>query len=973
MFKKLTGIFYLILLVFICNRSVAQKSYLSKGKEFWISVMSSGAGIAPIVVYITSDVSTCGKIEIPLGTFSQNFSIAADSTLAITLPLGAAYVDINDYDSIVNKGVHIVANDSVLVYLSHAKTLSFDSELIYPISVLDTSYVVVSYHEPMGNAIFSSQFSIAATQNNTSVWITPSETILGGSLAFPPSRTKGVPFNLIMNAGQVYIGISKASLTGSTIKADKPIAVFAGATATYVGGCNAADHLCEQILPNNLYGLHYITAPYQSRAGGDMYRITAFDNATTLTINGGAPINMNASQWKDTILTTASEILSNKKIAVAQLARGQGCDGLVGDPFMILLHPVTEMNTKSLFYMANNSSFFTAKYVNVITATANTTNVFLNGVSIGASFTAVASNPLYSYAQVAVPWGANEITCAQGFLANAYAFGGFVSYGHVLGDISNTPNTSSQILTTCSGTSVTLSASPGSAYTWLPASNLNCSTCASVIANPTSTTNYTVSFISTAGCPDTLCFTVHVDSLPNASITHLSAVCLGASPFNLVAADTGGVWSGSGITNTLLGTFSPSLAGVGTHTVIYSINNGCVSSDTATINIISVADASVNSAGPFCENDPSLTLTAVAPGGVWSGPGIINTATGIFNPFNAGAGTHIITYSIGGVCGDTGSVLITVHALPTTSVTGPVSICKGDSVILTASGGGTYLWSNGSVDSIIRFLPSAAGSYSYSVSISNANCSAMDSFSFSVVAPPIVNAGPDDTICSGLTVNLTGSGSASYLWNTGATTSSILVSPLTDSTFMLIGYSGTCSDTDWVNLIVYNPTVVSAGMDVFINKGESVSLNPSGGGVYAWTPSEGLSCNNCVSPVASPDETTIYVVTVTNEYGCVVIDSVTVFVSENCSGNFFIPNAFSPNGDGQNDNLKAYGNCIKQMLFSVYNRWGEKVFETNNTIDAWDGSYKGVEMQTGIYVYNLYVQPESGEAIVKSGNISLIR
>jgi gliding motility-associated-like protein len=90
-------------------------------------------------------------------------------------------------------------------------------------------------------------------------------------------------------------------------------------------------------------------------------------------------------------------------------------------------------------------------------------------------------------------------------------------------------------------------------------------------------------------------------------------------------------------------------------------------------------------------------------------------------------------------------------------------------------------------------------------------------------------------------------------------------------------------------------------------------------------------------------------------------------------GEVFIPTAFSPNKDGNNDLECVFGNCIQSMVFKIYNRWGEMVFESTEPATCWDGTYKGKELNTGVFVYYLNATLTTGEVITKKGNLSLFR
>nr|MBA3706100.1 gliding motility-associated C-terminal domain-containing protein [Bacteroidota bacterium] len=139
-----------------------------------------------------------------------------------------------------------------------------------------------------------------------------------------------------------------------------------------------------------------------------------------------------------------------------------------------------------------------------------------------------------------------------------------------------------------------------------------------------------------------------------------------------------------------------------------------------------------------------------------------------------------------------------------------------------------------------------------------------------------------------------------------------------------------------------------------------------------WTPTLGLNCSTCTNPIAGPSQTTQYCVTVSNTNGCTDNACVTVTVDVHC-GEVFVPNAFSPNNDGENELECVYGKCIQKMTFIIFDRWGEKVFETSDVKQCWDGSYKGNIMNTAVFVYYLKATLITGEEIMKKGNISLVR
>jgi gliding motility-associated-like protein len=168
---------------------------------------------------------------------------------------------------------------------------------------------------------------------------------------------------------------------------------------------------------------------------------------------------------------------------------------------------------------------------------------------------------------------------------------------------------------------------------------------------------------------------------------------------------------------------------------------------------------------------------------------------------------------------------------------------------------------------------------------------------------------------------------------------------------------------------------VNAGPDVEINLGESTTFNPTNtaGTVssFLWTPPVALSCDNCEKPDAGPTETTTYTLTVTDDAGCSASDALIVSVS---APELLVPTAFSPNGDGVNERFRALNQNIDRYNLQVYNRWGEKVFETSVPGDGWDGVFKGVQQELGVYVWTCQYQLKGQTKLnLVKGNVTLMR
>ena len=149
------------------------------------------------------------------------------------------------------------------------------------------------------------------------------------------------------------------------------------------------------------------------------------------------------------------------------------------------------------------------------------------------------------------------------------------------------------------------------------------------------------------------------------------------------------------------------------------------------------------------------------------------------------------------------------------------------------------------------------------------------------------------------------------------------------------------------------------------------------GYAYKWLPTAGLSNPTTSNPIARPDTTTVYTVEVFDPEvpNCKVERTFKVIVEELfCEHPYvYIPNTFTPNGDGQNDELKVYGRYIEELNLQVFNRWGELIFETQDQNEGWDGSYEGEQNWPEVFVYQIYVKCIDGQEFKTKGDITLVK
>lgn len=405
----------------------------------------------------------------------------------------------------------------------------------------------------------------------------------------------------------------------------------------------------------------------------------------------------------------------------------------------------------------------------------------------------------------------------------------------------------------------------------------------------------------------------------------------------------------------------------GIYTVTITDAGGCSAVDTVLISEPAALSTTVTSTNSCASSGiASVNVSGGTPSYsfLWSNGNSTSTATGL------SSGNYSVTITDGNGCTSTASVTINSGTPPAATISAAnTTICSGASTTLSVTGGNSYSWNTGQTTSSIIISPT--GTSSYTVVVDSSGCTDTATVVVTVSSPPIASAA-SATVCSGDVAILSASGGGNYSWNTGATTSSINVSIA--GNYSVIVSVGNCSDTATASVTANPNPVASASSDTTITTGNAATLSASGGGTYLWS-----SGNTDSLITVSPNTTTQYCVVVANSFGCDDTNCVTVTVKDpDCSNQniLFLPNAFSPNDDNSNDLLRFYISnlyCVETYELILYNRWGEKVFETDDTNFQWDGTYNGKKLNTAVYVYIMKINFKDGNEDIRKGNISLIK
>jgi gliding motility-associated-like protein len=390
---------------------------------------------------------------------------------------------------------------------------------------------------------------------------------------------------------------------------------------------------------------------------------------------------------------------------------------------------------------------------------------------------------------------------------------------------------------------------------------------------------------------------------------------------------------------------------------------------------------------------------------LWS-PGLGLSDSTIHNPNIQITQNETFQLIVNHICQDTVTVHVSVSQI--TAETDSLIITCSDIPLFLLQGntngtGNHFIWSsnthfsdtlNPSVyDSSLTIYPNPSVQHFFFKVVNADGCIATDSVLI-VVSDQTIQLSSDTFICQTDTISLRASNlfplnAMDYYWSPTAfilgkpDSAYIQVTPRKTTTYSItaINDSG-CVFTDsiTVNVSTLNDSIlhISALSDsVLLGFGTELMISPDLGYVYDWSPKETVENPNESTTLVYPNQTTTYTSQVTdpNNSNCSYKKEITVYAYEiNCGEpDIFIPNAFSPNGDGQNDAFKITGDVIETMELEIYNRWGELVFETDQPIMGWDGTFNGTRVEPNVYVYQINITCIDQRRFSKKGNITVIR
>lgn len=546
----------------------------------------------------------------------------------------------------------------------------------------------------------------------------------------------------------------------------------------------------------------------------------------------------------------------------------------------------------------------------------------------------------------------------------------------------------------CSGAAIQLNGSTSStgtvSYAWTGPGGYASS--AQNPANATAAGTYTLT-VTENGCQSAASSTtVVINAVPVAIASNAGPFCNGA-PIQLNGSTTSTgtasyAWTGpGGYTSAMQNPTNATAAG--TYSLMVTVN-GCQSAASSTVvNISSTPPATAANTGPYCAGAAiQLNGSTTASGTntyAWTGPGGFTSS--VQNPTNAtAAGTYTLIVTSNGCPSAAATTNVTIKPVPMATAGNSGPYC-GAAIQLTGStstaGTPAYSWTGpGGYTSSVQNPGNATAAGAYSLVVTIDGCAGAAATTQVVVNPvPVAAASNGGPYCAGEAIQLSGSssvgGTNTYTWAgpNGFTSAAQNVANATEAgTYTLVVTNNGCTGTPATTVVsVYPNPDVTAGNTGPYYPGQPTQLNATttvtGAVTYAWSGPGGY-----VSTQPDPSNAVtegIYTVVLTDANGCTATSSTMISFSNN--GFLIVPNVFTPNGDGKNDVFLIQQAGIKDLRCSIFNRWGELVYEITTKDGTWDGKSGDREVSDGVYFYVLEASDYLGKKFSEKGNVHIAR
>ena len=1042
----------------------------------------------PIILRMTAfSVAANVTISQPANpSFSTiNVSIPANSSISVDLTNQINFIESKPAGQVLNTGLLIASSVAITAYYEEASSSNPEMFVLKGNNALGDNFFIPAQNI-MSNWDFYafppvipySSFDIVATEDNTSIIITPANNIVG--------HNAGIAFTVVLNKGQVYSAAAVSRLPndhlmGSTVRSNKKIAITIKDDS--IGGDGYAgclDLAGDQIVPLALVGTKYISLPgFLNNPSGkptDHLFIMATDDNTSININGALVATINKGQtYHDSSNNEVKYLVTGKPTYALHLS-GFGCE--VGHA---LLPQIECTGSQKIAFTRSNSSTL---YMNILVPSGYENQFKFNGnttMITPSKFNVVPfSGGLWKYAQILVDvselsvgaaaivensgiefhlsiihgdaiTGArygyfsdfnklnvtatsnavNENICAKNDLKFFTNFNNALSVhfnwtgpngfsdttaNPILSNITTSgtglytltatkfscnavsvplnivvnpiPNPS---LTTnapfCSGKLLSIIANyTGGSFTWTGPNGFSSSYAVNYITNATSNVNGYYKVVTTANsCSSTDSILVIINETPTSQLTvNNNNICVGKlleiKNSNLTP-NTTYTWvlpNGSNISSQNISIAAAKLSDGGKYILTASTAN-CSSKDSATISVIATPKPILTTNAPVCSGN-NLSVNANFTGGSfnWLGPNGFNStnATNNIDSVILLANGYYKVITTVGTCISNDSILVVIHPTPLAKITvinnnacllQPVQLINSK---IVANSNCKWLLPNGS-NTPNQNINISSVSYTdtgrYILTVFTADCSASDT-AFVLVKPiPKVQFVAIADVCSNVptfslsaseTTGIAGNGGVFTglgVTSNGLFTPSIVGDGITNIRYVYQANNGCIAFKD--QNITVNPTpTITLDDEVYVKLGNTIPLDAQITGNFSsiiWQDASNTLSDRTVSnPIAKPITETLYFIKVFTNKNCVAVDSVLVKIASD----LFIPNVFSPNGDGKNDKWEVEDKAkFLYLKATIFDRYGKLVKTLFGNKIAWDGLFNGQPLPIATYYYILTI------------------
>jgi gliding motility-associated-like protein len=502
-----------------------------------------------------------------------------------------------------------------------------------------------------------------------------------------------------------------------------------------------------------------------------------------------------------------------------------------------------------------------------------------------------------------------------------------------------------------------------------------------------SASTYSVTVTDNNNCSASTSVTIDEPAAVTILETHIDILCSGDNNGSINLSVNGGQLPYSFSWNDGVTTKDRSNLIFGTYNVTVSDQNNCTATISVSLTQPPQLIISSSSQDAGCNGANNGSIDIFVSGGIMPYSFLWNDGVTTEDRNNLPPSSYKVTVTDNNGCSVMTTEIVSELAAFLADFVITDETCSGKldgSINVVLSGGAspfTYIWSNGMTTRDVTGL--AAGNYTVTITDAN-NCRLIETQTVDILTTLSINSEIENASCppvaDGKIKIIVSGGTAQYnfTWSNGFNSSdNIDLSPG--------NYSVTAIDANNCTIsgnysVIYEYTLgvnVNATPPDTIIRGESVQLDATSNNspvTFEWIPADGLNCWNCASPVATPEKTKTYIVTALSSTGCLAYDTITIYVIER--ENIYAPSGFSPNGDGFNDyfTLNGVPEDVETFYVVVFDRWGEKVFESEDPNFYWDGIFKGKPLNPAVFVYHMkYKIKNIPKLYERKGSVTLIR